>query len=140
MTWPCPTCIKNENKKKALFAKWRKLVNMTATELRRFLDTKDGKEAGLSRAEAARQGIRSGQDSARALLRMIPHGRSFKGATEHWSTTDWEWAQRQVSFISRMRGNRGPLYDEKKRPTRKMTSLLLWGHNPEKPMRVKKGS
>jgi hypothetical protein len=38
-----------------------------------------------------------------------------------------------ISFISRMRGNKGKLYEEDgKTKTRKHTSLLIWGHNPKK--------
>jgi hypothetical protein len=44
----------------------------------------------------------------------------------------WRWANKQINFISRMSGNKGPLYDEKGRKTRKHTSLLIWGHNPKK--------
>jgi hypothetical protein len=122
----------NTREDKELYERWRSLVNMTEAQLRRFLQSKEGKEAGLSRAEASKQGIRSGQDSARAILRMIPNSKTLQQAYGHWSKADWEWAKRQVSFISRMRGNAGPLYDEQGRPTRKLTSLLLWGHDPRK--------
>ena len=108
-----------------LLSQWRSLVNVTAGELRRFL-AEYGDEAGLSRAEAAAQGVRSGRDSARALLRMLER------PAEQWSPSDWEWARRQVGFLRRMRGVRGPLRDAEGRPTRKLLALLLWGHNPEK--------
>lgn len=111
---------------------WRSLVNMTPRELRAFLD-KYGKVAGLSRAQAASQGIRSGRDSARALIRMLPKGgRSYSQAEANWSAGDWKWARRQVSFIRRMSGSAGALYDDKGRPTRKLLALLVWGHNPRK--------
>jgi hypothetical protein len=123
--------IKNTMKQKELFDRWKQLVNMTDLELRLFLATDEGKQAGLTRSEASRQGIRSGQDSAQALLRMIPLADDYQEASQNWNRADWEWAKRQVSFISRMRGNKGPLLDRKGRKTRKHTSLLLWGHNPE---------
>lgn len=113
-----------------LYRKWKSLINMTDKQLQRFLSSEEGKNAGLSRTEAAEQGIRSGHDSARALLRMIPSGKNMTDAAKRWTKTDWEWAKRQVSFISRMKGNAGPLFDEKGRKTRKHTSLLLWGHDP----------
>jgi hypothetical protein len=49
-----------------------------------------------------------------------------------WTPEMWRWAGRQVSFISRMTGNPGPLRDSKGEPTRKLLALLVWGHNPEK--------
>ena len=48
-----------------------------------------------------------------------------------WTEKMWEWAKRQVSFISRMTGNKGDLYDESGKKTRKHLSLLIWGNNPE---------
>lgn len=110
--------------KPQLLAEWSELVNMTAAELEEFLAAPEGKVAGLTRTEAARQGIRSGQDSARAILRM-----KRKDPSE-WSWQDWDWAQRQVAFIRRMSAMRGPLYDAAGRPTRKLLSLMLWGHLP----------
>lgn len=112
---------------KEKYAKWKKLVNMSASEIERFMNTQLGKEAGLSRKEAQEAGgIKTGRDSARAIIRMK------RTPVKDWSPNDWTWASRQISFISRMRGNAGKLRDENGEPTRKLTSLLIWGHNPEK--------
>lgn len=111
---------------KELYQKWKSLVNMSASELERFMETDEGKEAGLSRSEARAQNIKSGQDSAKAILRMK------NKPVDDWNETDWEWAKDQVSFVSRMRGVKGPLFDEKGNKTRKHTALLIWGHNPQK--------
>ena len=48
--------------------------------------------------------------------------------------TDKQWMKKQISFISRMSGMKGDLIiikDGKKYPTRKLTSLLIWGHCPK---------
>jgi hypothetical protein len=82
--------------------------------------------AGLSRTEASKEGIKSGRDSARAIIRMKEKGR------ENWNKDDVKWMNRQISFVSRMKGAQGPLYDDKGRPTRKLLALKVWGHNPEK--------
>jgi predicted RNA methylase len=109
-----------------LYEKWSDLVNMTASELKAFMATKDGKEAGLTKSEADELGIKSGHESAEWILKMKK--------TDHtqWTPKMWEWAKRQVSFISRMRGNKGGLYDDNGNKTRKHTSLLIWGHDPTK--------
>lgn len=107
-----------------IYADWRELVNMTPKQLRDFMSSEYGKDAGLSKAEADRLGIRRGWDSAKAILRMKAK------PVSRWTAADWTWARRQVAFIRRMRGNRGPLYDARGEPTRKLTSLLIWGHNP----------
>lgn len=107
-----------------LYALWRDLVNLRPAELRSFL-SEFGQVAGLSRAEAAAQGIKSGRESATWILRM-------KAArVDNWTPTMWEWAARQVNFIRRMRGNAGPLYRDGA-PTRKLLALLLWGHDPDR--------
>lgn len=122
---------KDSPEKRALWKKWDRLVNMTSFEIREFLASSEGKKAGLSRKEAAEKGIKSGRDSARALLKMIPCGRTYQSALREWSPSQWKWAERQVAFISRMRKIKGSLTDPQGNKTRKHTSLLLWGHNPK---------
>ncbi len=114
-----------ENKKE-VYDEWKSLVNMSSSELKSFLKTEDGKEAGLSKSEASELGIGSGHESASWILKMkeVPY--------TQWSSEMWSWAKRQISFIKRMSGNKGDLYDDKGNKTRKHTSLLIWGHNPEK--------
>lgn len=115
-----------------VWEEWRELVNMTPAELRSFLETDDGKEAGLSRSEAASQGIKSGQESARWILKMKPKGKSFAQAEREWTPKMWSWARRQNAFIKRMSAMRGPLWDKRGFATRKHTALLVWGHDPLK--------
>ena len=112
--------------RKETYKKWKSLVNMSKTELERFYNSQEGKDAGLSSSEASSQGISSGRESARWIMRMKDT------PVSEWTPSMWRWANKQISFISRMSGNKGPLYDEKGRKTRKHTSLLIWGHNPKK--------
>lgn len=114
------------NAKHETYKKWRSLVNMSAGQLQRFYDSEEGRKAGLRPDEANEMGIGYGRQSARWIIRMkqIPYS--------EWSETMWEWANRQISFISRMVGNKGGLYDENGNKTRKHLSLLIWGHDPMK--------
>lgn len=107
-----------------VYEEWKLLVNMTPRQLREFMQSEYGRSAGLSKEEAERLGIRRGWDSAKAILRMKEKGVSA------WNDSDWQWARRQVAFIRRMLGNRGAYFDRHGEPTRKLTSLLIWGHNP----------
>jgi len=111
---------------KETYKKWKSLVNMSNSELEKFYNSQEGKDAGLSSKEASEQGISSGRESARWIMKMKETPMS------DWTPTMWTWAKKQISFISRMSGNRGDLYDEKGNKTRKHTSLLIWGHNPKK--------
>lgn len=120
-----------DDEKRSLYKEWQKLVNMSGKEIQSFLDSDEGGEAGLSRKEAGKAGaggkkITSGRDSARAIIRMLGTPMA------KWTANDWKWAGKQVNFISRMKGAKGGMRDEKGRPTRKLLALKVWGHNPEK--------
>lgn len=108
------------------YTKWKNLVNMSKSELEKFYESKEGKEAGLSSSEAKEQGISSGRESARWIMKMKDTPKS------EWTPAMWKWANKQISFISRMSGMKGDLYDDNGNKTRKHTSLLIWGHNPKK--------
>ena len=107
------------------YSEWDKLVNMTKSELEKFYNSVEGKKAGLTTSQAKEQGIDSGRESARWVLKMkdIPY--------KEWSSDMWRWAKKQIGFIKRMTGMRGKLYNDKGEKTRKHTALLIWGHNPE---------
>lgn len=111
---------------KETYAKWKLLVNMSKSELEKFYNSEEGKVAGLKPSEAKAQGIDSGRESARWVMKMKDT------PVSEWTPQMWKWAKKQISFISRMSGNKGGLYDDKGRKTRKHLSLLIWGNNPEK--------
>jgi len=50
-----------------------------------------------------------------------------------------EKMRRKGSFLVRMGSARGPLKDEKGRPTRLKLALVAWGHNGDKASAVAKG-
>lgn len=108
------------------YNEWKELVNMSYSELKEFYNSPEGKKAGLSRSEAKEQGIDSGRTSARWILRMKQTPMS------KWTSQMWIWAKKQISFIKRMSGVKGSLYNDKGKKTRKHTALLIWGHNPER--------
>lgn len=108
------------------YIEWKRLVNMTKSELEKFYHSEEGLGAGLSRKEATKHGIDSGRESAEWIMKMkdIPY--------KEWTSNMWRWAKKQISFIKRMSGVKGGLYDDKGKKTRKHTALLIWGHNPKK--------
>ena len=118
---------------------WRKLINMSASELKNFMDSEDGKDAGMKQKDADKAGIDSGRESAHMLLKMIPHGGSFSSAEKNWTPSMWFWAGKQNSFNSRMSGARkrikGNPFEKDGEMTRWLKSMLIWGHDPRKPMR-----
>lgn len=120
-----------KRRRQELYARWRKLVNMSAKSLENWLDRqmekaeKDPKQLpGMKQTTASRMGISTGRQSARWIIKMK------RTPVKDWTPEMWRWAGKQVSFISRMSGAAGPLYNEKGEPTRKLLSLKVWGHNP----------
>lgn len=112
--------------KRETYSKWKDLINMSKSELEKFYNSEEGKEAGISVGTAKKLGISRGRTSAKWIMKMKDT------PVSKWTPEMWKWANKQISFVSRMRGNKGDLYDDKGRKTRKHTSLLIWGHNPEK--------
>lgn len=120
-----------QKRRQELYAKWRELINMSAASIEAFKakqtakGRKDPKKyPGLKPKAAAKIGISSGVQSAEWIAKMK------KTPVKDWTPEMWKWAGKQVSFVSRMKGNDGPLRDENGEPTRKLLSLLIWGHNP----------
>jgi hypothetical protein len=107
------------------YSEWKGLVNMSKSELEKFYNSVEGKKAGLTTSQAKEQGIDSGRESARWIIKMkdIPY--------KEWTSDMWRWAKKQINFIKRELGMRGSLYNDKGEKTRKHTALLIWGHNPE---------
>lgn len=114
------------DKQEKTYDKWKALVNMNPSSLEKFKNSEEGKKAGLSKQQAKEKNIKSGQESATWILKMK------KTKVENWTPTMWKWANRQISFISRMKANKGSLFDSKGDKTRKHLSLLIWGHDPQK--------
>jgi hypothetical protein len=120
-----------KKRRQELYARWRELVNMSADSLEKWLDKqlelakKDPKKLpGMKQTDASRMGISTGRQSAKWILKMK------RTPVKDWTPEMWRWAGKQVSFISRMKGSSGPLYDENNEPTRKLLALKVWGHNP----------
>jgi len=102
------------------------LVNMTPRELQRFLDSPLGKVAGLSAAAARAQGIKSGRESARWILRMKAT------LSRNGLLSCGNGAKSVRSRSSNACVHARALLDNEGNPTRKLLSLLVWGHDPWK--------
>lgn len=141
------------------FEEWAKLINMKNKEIDAFMESDWFKVSGLTPGEAKEAGIRSGQNSLRAIMRMrkklgltgpkdyIPNGPRiiesyYEKALNNWTKDDWEWCKHQVRFNKRAGAfpynptaeeRKGPLVKVMKtyaRPSRKLLSLWVWGHDP----------
>ena len=151
------------------FEDWVLLINMKNKELKAFLDSPLGKQAGLSKQQAKDwNNIKSGRVSGRRILKMraklgltgpkdyIKSGPRiiedyYEKALDSWTgpsddplkgETDWDWCKRQVRFVKRTSAfpynpnaeeRKGPLVRKQKtqsKPSRRLLSLWVWGHDP----------
>ena len=142
------------------FKEWAQLVNMKNKEMKAFLNSPWFKVSGLTPKEAKEQGIRSGQNSFRAIIKMRrklgitgPKGyvdyrkprllkELYTKALDKWSKSDWEWCKAQVSFNTRHGGapynkakerEKGPLIRKQKtqnQPSARLLGLWVWAHDP----------
>lgn len=120
-----------QKRRDELYARWKKLINMSASQVESFKQSQlnkakndASKYPGLKPSEARTLGISSGVQSAEWIIKMK------QTPVSKWTPEMWKWAGKQVSFVSRMLGNSGPLYKDGE-PTRKLLSLKIWGHNPK---------
>jgi len=109
------------------YAKWRRLLNMTPSEIRAM-----GRRVGEATTSLSVPGLRAfmlGRKSTRRLLGMKSRPVSA------WTEDDWAWATRQVSSVSKLRATPGALLQDGK-PTEKLILLRAWGHEPRVRSRV----
>ena len=109
------------------YERWRRLMNMTAREIRVM-----GRRVSEATTSLSVSGLRAftlGRKSTRRLLAMRSK------PAESWTEDDWNWAARQVNTVSQLRAMPGPLLQDG-RPTEKLTLLRAWGHEPRVRSRV----
>lgn len=97
---------------------WRRDVNMTASELEKWLDTDESKSVGDSDG-----GESTGHRSGRRIVTLL---RTKKGDL---SGDDVAWMRKVVGYVARHTAQRpdGDITD-----TRWRYSLMNWGHDPKK--------
>ena len=103
------------------WSEFRDLVNMTASEIDKFLDTKASKEVGFKEDDKAES---VGHMSGKRIVEI--KGKKKADLTED----DWKHMAKVVGYIKRHMAQGGPAEDEEHSPWR--YSLMNWGHDPLK--------
>ena len=98
---------------------WRDAVNMTASEIERWLETDESREVGQKDAGTESVGHRSG----RRIVTIL--GKKKSDLTD----SDVEWMQKVVDYVHRHRAQ-GPASDVEH--SRWRYSLMNWGNDPLK--------
>lgn len=136
--WLVKTMAKTYSKDpdKKVWLKWRELVNITPSELKNFLASDMSRMlVTFNRRESDKKRMNTASQNAKWILRMLSNSHNFRSAVRHWTPHMWMWARRQVANITRLRRSGGLLRDHEGKPTKKLLFLLMWGHNPDKPLR-----
>lgn len=115
-----------DEEKKEIKKEWKKLINMSLSELKKWSDNDARLSASLSRGDAKEKGIKSGFESLEAIIRKKEKLKSGK----EWTKNDYDNAKREISFVSRMRGMKNGEKMESGYSKRDV-SLRNWGHDPK---------
>lgn len=117
-----------QDEKKEIYKKWRTLINMSPSELKKWLRNPWKLKASLSKDQASAYGIVSGHTSFSQIVDMV------ELAFNDWNDEDFANARRHNSFNSRMLGGNPGQPVSKDVPMSKWEiSLRNWGHDPRKP-------
>lgn len=132
---------KKENRvnirRRILFARWDKIVNMTAAEIRAFRNSKEAEGVSQTPEEArlTGAGVLSGIEASKKLEAIIskaaPYRHQYKNLPP-WTDSQWELIGRQIRMISRARANVGDFIGDDGEPTIKCKALFLWGRDERK--------
>ncbi|WP_439691354.1 DUF3140 domain-containing protein [Curtobacterium sp. SP.BCo] len=101
-------------------AEFSDAVNMTASELRRWLDTDESKDVGQKPSSG---GESTGHESGRHIVRILDKKQA------DYTDADYAHMRKVVGYVARHRKQR-PSGDVHDTPWR--WSLMNWGHDPEK--------
>jgi hypothetical protein len=115
-----------DEEKKEIKKEWKKLINMSLSELKKWSDNDARLGASLSREDAKEKGIKSGFESLEAIIRKKEKLKSGK----EWTKNDYDNAKREISFVSRMKGMKNGEKMESGYSKRDV-SLRNWGHDPK---------
>ena len=114
-----------------MWNRWKQIINMDASELKRFRGSDDADEVGLDTDQAKRAGVsvQSGHEMSKKIERVIAKAAGHKGflPPKNWTPDDWEVVGSTINYISRARANKGDLTDDEGNPTPKKLALMLWG-------------
>ena len=82
-----------------MWNRWKQIINMDASELKRFRGSDDADEVGLDTDQAKRAGVsvQSGHEMSKKIERVIAKAAGHKGflPPKNWTPDDWEVVDQQ---------------------------------------------
>ena len=103
-----------------IWDEWKELVNMTRSELEKWLDTEESNDVG----QKSGGGESTGHKSGRRIVKILD---TNKGDL---TDDDYDHMGKVVGYIKRHKAQGGP--DEDMEHSDWRYSLMNWGHDPKK--------
>lgn len=114
--------------REVLFRKLMKLVNVSSSDLKKFIDSSESDDVGWSPEEAKKESVtgKYGLADAKVLVNVLRKGQKHKSSGVPDLTDDeWDVVSRSGSFIARFSQNIGDYKDEDGNYTPKYKALYL---------------
>ena len=112
---------------KEIWESWRRLTNMTPSEITSFLNSKESKS------------LLTGTSYIDLICKMINTGSTYDAAVKNWNSNLWEYCKTTTVFISKTLKTRkkmvGNPFERDGEKTIWLKSLLIKGHDPRKPLK-----
>jgi hypothetical protein len=116
---------RTDSEKRDIYKKWHELINMSETALKSWAEDDDRLLASINRQEAKSEGgIQSGYDSFHRIKRRK------KKPFKEWSDSDFDNANQEIGFNSRMLGGTPGKPVSNSGRSKWEISLRNWGHDP----------
>jgi hypothetical protein len=110
---------KRELRNKKTYELFKKLVNMSASQIEKFLETDESKKVGFKK-EGSDESV--GHQSGRRIIKIL---RTPKSQLDE---SDYAHMRKVCAYITRHLAQGGP--ETKKETSRWRYSLMNWGHDP----------
>lgn len=113
----------NGNDLDGVWDDWQDAVNMTASELEKWLDTDESRSVG---DKSGGSGESTGHESGRRIVKIL---RKNKGDL---TDADVQWMHKVVGYVHRHRAQRPDRSKDELTTSRWRYSLMNWGNDPLK--------
>ena len=117
--------MNNLSDEDATYKKFNELINMSATEIKKWIETAESKTVGIDSGD----GESVGRKSAKKIVKILEKKKSAL------TKADFAHMHKVIAYISRHAAQGGPAEDKKHSPW--IYSLRNWGHDPEKDQQMK---
>jgi hypothetical protein len=121
-------------RRRILFARFDKIFNMTASDIRNFRDSKDAEGVSQTPDEARMSGagVMSGLEASKIMEKIItksaPYRHQYKNLPD-LTDKEWEVMGKAIRYVSMARKNEGDFVGDDGELLPKAKALKIWGRD-----------